>query len=717
VATARDADGRQIELRTWRGESSQPDTTRWLYDRAGMVTNKVYADGLGPSYAYLADGRLTARIWARGVTTAYGYSDDSGGRIQTTLYSDSTPSMTNRYDLAGRLIAVTDGTGTRTYAYNALGRLAAETNALAVIERRYDALGRDAGYDLAIPGYSADTFAVRCDYDAYGRLDGVTSILGGVTNVFRYSYLEGSAILSGMTNGCGVGWSRTYESHRDLVAAVSNHTDVLPVSTFVYTNDAAGRRIRRVDDGVSTNMFAYNRRSEVTGAVMGARAHSYGYDGLGNRLGATNDGVATLYRANLLNQYTNILRASAPPRETSPAYDPDGSMVANGAWSYTWDAENRLIGVASNGIPVFTNAYDYMNRRVTKTTATRVAHFIWDGWNIVAEIVVDRQTVATNRTRYVWGLDLSGALQGAGGVGGLLAVIRPEGSFYPCYDANGNVTDYVNAAGTVVAHYEYSPFGEITAQSGILADTFVFRFSTKYHDAETGVVMYQLRPYSPTLGRWLCRDPIQEQGGVNLYLSVDNSPIDVADPLGLHTINNAWAYLINHGIAPAIPAYFDPITQQWFPGQYSDQQLFNAWVALEQADTGWLSTISDCPDNIRIVNGQPQNCDQSQWKSFGAANQTFHPGASWCMRSNTSSGPGQQCCYDSHGDLITSGLGAGTPDRQAASFWNGLYLNHYFHDVAPFNIAWQLDGGILGSHLRAYLAVRPPSQGGGSCCK
>ena len=440
--------------------------------------------------------------------------------------------MTNRYDLAGRLIAVTDGTGTRTYAYDALGRLAAETNALAVIARRYDALGRDAGYDLAIPGYSADTFAVRCDYDAYGRLDGVTSILGGVTNVFRYSYLEGSAILSGMTNGCGVGWSRTYESHRDLVAAVSNHASTFPVSTFVYDNDAAGRRIRRVDDGVSTNMFAYNRRSEVTGAVMGARAHSYGYDGLGNRLGATNDGVATLYRANLLNQYTNILRASAPPRETSPAYDPDGSMVANGAWSYTWDAENRLIGVASNGIPVFTNAYDYMNRRVTKTTATRVAHFIWDGWNIVAEIVVDSQTGATNLTRYVWGLDLSGALQGAGGVGGLLAVIRPEGFFYPCYDANGNITDYVNAVGTVVAHYEYSPFGEITAQSGILAGTFAFRFSTKYHDAETGQVMYQLRPYSPTLGRWISRDPVEEEGGPNLYGFVGNRAISIVDTDG-----------------------------------------------------------------------------------------------------------------------------------------------------------------------------------------
>jgi YD repeat-containing protein len=87
-------------------------------------------------------------------------------------------------------------------------------------------------------------------------------------------------------------------------------------------------------------------------------------------------------------------------------------------------------------------------------------------------VVVDAQTGATNVTRYLWGPDLSGTLQGAGGVGGLLAVIRSDGTFFPCYDANGNVTDYVDANGTVRAHYEYSPFGETIAQSGDLADTF-----------------------------------------------------------------------------------------------------------------------------------------------------------------------------------------------------------------------------------------------------
>ncbi len=57
--------------------------------------------------------------------------------------------------------------------------------------------------------------------------------------------------------------------------------------------------------------------------------------------------------------------------------------------------------------------------------------FIYDGWNLTAEVVVDAQTGATNVTRYLWGPDLSGALQGAGGVGGLLAVIRSGSTFFP----------------------------------------------------------------------------------------------------------------------------------------------------------------------------------------------------------------------------------------------------------------------------------------------
>jgi RHS repeat-associated protein len=64
-----------------------------------------------------------------------------------------------------------------------------------------------------------------------------------------------------------------------------------------------------------------------------------------------------------------------------------------------------------------------------------------------------------------------------------------------------------------------------------------FRFSTKYQDDETDIIMYPLRPYNPSTGRFLCKDPIQERGGLNLYAFVGNDPIDRIDPLGLVIVN------------------------------------------------------------------------------------------------------------------------------------------------------------------------------------
>jgi RHS repeat-associated protein len=59
-----------------------------------------------------------------------------------------------------------------------------------------------------------------------------------------------------------------------------------------------------------------------------------------------------------------------------------------------------------------------------------------------------------------------------------------------------------------------------------------FRWSTKYCDEETGLVYYGHRFYNPTLGRWLNRDPKQEEGGVNLYAFCGNNPINGFDALG-----------------------------------------------------------------------------------------------------------------------------------------------------------------------------------------
>jgi RHS repeat-associated protein len=166
---------------------------------------------------------------------------------------------------------------------------------------------------------------------------------------------------------------------------------------------------------------------------------------------------------------------------------------------------------------------------------------VWDGWNIVLERI-DHAYLPPCILEYYWGDDLSGSEQGAGGVGGLLAV-SCDGKFcVPFYDCNGNVMGYVDEFGSVVARYVYDPFGNSllpvdhvqgSSFNGYeFTDYLNFGFSTKYHDREVDLIAYQLRSYSPALGRWLNRDPIEEEGGVNIFVFCRNNPLITYDKNG-----------------------------------------------------------------------------------------------------------------------------------------------------------------------------------------
>jgi len=191
--------------------------------------------------------------------------------------------------------------------------------------------------------------------------------------------------------------------------------------------------------------------------------------------------------------------------------------------------------------------YDWMGRRIRKTvvntdTGQTISDliFLYDGWNLIAE--VNAQTGELIRT-YVWGLDLSGTMQGAGGIGGLLWVNVESGShtgrYFAACDGNGNVMGLVSASGgSVVAQYEYGPFAEPLRATGPLAADNPFRFSTKYCDTESGLDYYGRRYYVPSTGRWLSADPVGTAGGKNLYAFVRNSPgLDVLGLFQLHYIN------------------------------------------------------------------------------------------------------------------------------------------------------------------------------------
>ncbi len=243
-------------------------------------------------------------------------------------------------------------------------------------------------------------------------------------------------------------------------------------------------------------------------------------------------------------------------------YDFDGNLTGDGVWTYAYDAENRLTAMETEASArdIYLGAsnarrlefqYDYLGRRVQKlvrsgwngssyATVLSQRRYLYDGDNLAAELTGDGATVVRS---YTWGLDMAGSLTATGGVGALIQITdhTTSQSYLPTYDGNGNLASVIKlSTGAMAVSYEYGPFGEVlrrgAASSTISLDTSIadnpFAFSTKFTDWETGFVYYGARYYSPSLGRFLNRDPIEEAGGLNLYGFAGNDGINHWDVIG-----------------------------------------------------------------------------------------------------------------------------------------------------------------------------------------
>src|SRR3954471_22040558 len=127
---------------------------------------------------------------------------------------------------------------------------------------------------------------------------------------------------------------------------------------------------------------------------------------------------------------------------------------------------------------------------------------------------VPRSTAKTvSDAAYTRGIDLSGTIQRAGGIGGLLG--RSSGYSSGSWtthnhyhaDGNGNITFLFNSSQTIAASYKYNPFGGTISSSGGTASANTYRFSSKEIHVNSDMYYYGDRFYDSNLQRWLNRDP------------------------------------------------------------------------------------------------------------------------------------------------------------------------------------------------------------------
>ena len=545
--------------------------TYYAYDAAGNLTNVDYNVSADIRLAYDALNRLTNMLDAAG-TTKYGYTGFGAVLSEDGPWENDTVSY--GYDSGLRRSGLSlqqpgASAWALSYTHDAIGRLASLTSPAGVFGWSYTAAG-SLVKGIAIPG----SVEIVNTYDAVGRqtetrMRDVFTLVPVSTNRFVYDQAGRRT-----TNARNYHvWTRyEYDNAGQLRNAVAYQTNssLRSHERFGYEYDAAGNLAFRTNAAM-VQAFTVNSLNQLTNSTRSGNLTIAGnHNGAAtnvtvshNGLSATNmflwpdnsfaksgyilpDGtntfVAVAKDATRFDTNTSVVFA---PLTNSFAWDANGNLIWDGQKALEYDDENQLTRIIATNY--FKSEFTYdgkLRRRVRREYAwqnsawvlSNEVRYVYDG-NLVLQ---ERDNFNVPTVSYTRGTDLSGTLEGAGGIGGLLSrtdhsifSIQPSEAhaYYHC-DANGNVIAMIDAHQNVVARYAYEPFGRVFSMSSSLAEANVYRFSSKEADP-SGLVYYLYRYYEPAMQRWINRDPIQEAGGWNLYGFVNNNPVSRYDPFGL----------------------------------------------------------------------------------------------------------------------------------------------------------------------------------------
>jgi len=487
--------------------------------------------------------------------------------LQATRGATVLTSQTYTYDATSRLETVSSGGQTATYAYYPSSGLLNTTTFTggSNIARNYDTLGRVQAITTTPAGGGAQSYGY-----IYNNLNQRTRVTREDGSYWSYIYNDRGELTSGKkywidnTPVWGNQTEYSFDSIGNRNTAKSGGNLIGQLRQSVYTANSLNQYSQRTVPGaVDITGTATSTSTVSVNDGSTARKGDYFYKELAvdNSTAPVNADVKVVGARNNFgaggeDAVTQVGgKVFMPQAMEVYTHDDDGNLTSDGRWNYTWDAENRLMSMESiAAVPVAARrrlefAYDWMGRRIQKkpyiwnevTGSYQIetpVSFVYDGWNLIAEYA----ELAIPTKSFIWGQDVSGSLDGAGGIGGLL-FIQDSGITYSAgYDANGNLNSLVKASdGSLSATYEYDPFGNTLKSVGDYATENRFKFSTKYADAESALIYYGYRYHNPQTGRWIGRDPSEEVGGVNLFGFVGNDPVNGVDPLGLWKAEGNWS--------------------------------------------------------------------------------------------------------------------------------------------------------------------------------
>src|SRR5665213_2250305 len=413
------------------------------------------------------------------------------------------------------------GSGTlASYLYLGAATIVQQTNAnntaLTAIQQTGDTLASSDGGDRYT---GLDRFGRNIDQNYINTTTGVS------TDRFQYGYDPDSNVL--------------YKSN--LVSSANSELYHINGSTNGYDNL---NRLPAFSRGTLNSTH-----DTITAA---SRSQTWSLDALGNWTSNTDSASGTQTRsANAQDQQSAISGNIVDNTTTAavlPTYDNNGNTTKDErGYTFTYDAWNRILTVKNaSGVLITTYAYDALGNRISITENGVITDLYYNGQQVIEE----RQS-GTVVNQYVWNLgyvnnlllrddhSVTGSLgKSSSGLG-----VR----VFSQHDAVYNTTALTDGTpgsltlGAVVARFEYDSYGAVSlltpAWGSTTTDTyhFAYYFQGGRYDAVTGLLHFQARDLSPTLGTWTEKDPTGTRyvDGFDLYQSFGSAPVALLDPSGL----------------------------------------------------------------------------------------------------------------------------------------------------------------------------------------
>lgn len=531
------------------------------YNPYGYLIREQAFDGEEKHYSYNENGRIF-QIRQPNILTQFDYYADGQIASKSFTHLHTGQKQTEQFD------------------YNLNNQLSRASNEVSQIDFYRNALGQlvREHQHYKIPELKPLTAVLHYEYDELGNLIKTIRPDGHTLNHLVYG--SGHIYAIGLNNQEVVSFQRD-DLHRETTRLLANglmqtkqYNDVGLLSSQLiqpeqetqdYLQYQAHRKyhydknylLSQVEDSRLGKLnYQYDPIGRLIAAQSLHKTESFNFDPAGNLI----DSDSVLSPAQIKN---NLIKSY---KGKHYQYDVQGNVTeiiqAGKNLKLTWDNQNRLIRSDNNGL-VTEYGYDVFGRRLYKKTANELTLFGWDGDLMIWESFKSAQTSYTKH--YIYEPNSFVPLLQAGYKDFIQLIETPnyqeyqtkpysiykdpvwnsntrkkrtdveQITFYHC-DQVGTPQTMTNIRGECIWEILQDTWGAVSQIKALNQDNPFeqnnLRFQGQYYDQETELHYNRYRYYEPHSARYVSKDPIGLEGGINNTKYVNN-PIQLVDMFGL----------------------------------------------------------------------------------------------------------------------------------------------------------------------------------------